>query len=94
MCVCVCVEMIDCGKSDSMIEICGRLDKSNTYIALVLSAIVYSFFNEISRILLNLCKCLIHPTFHLFLYYIYELTDTRKHKLVSECFNLLDNCQR
>ena len=34
--VCVCiyiyiyVEMIDCGESDSMIEICESLDKSNT----------------------------------------------------------------
>ena len=26
----VCVEMIDCGESDRMIEICGKLDKSNT----------------------------------------------------------------
>ena len=24
------VDMIDCGKSDSMIEICGKLDNSNT----------------------------------------------------------------
>ena len=24
------IEMIDCGESDSMVEICGRLDKSNT----------------------------------------------------------------
>ena len=24
------VEMIDCSESDSMIEICGKLDKSNT----------------------------------------------------------------
>ena len=34
MCVCVCVcvyvKMIDCGKSDNMIDICGKLDKSNT----------------------------------------------------------------
>ena len=30
VCVCVCAEMIDCGVSDSMIGICGKLDKSNT----------------------------------------------------------------
>ena len=30
VCVCVCVCVIDCGESDSMIEICERLDKSNT----------------------------------------------------------------
>ena len=31
MCVCACVEMIDCGQSDNMIEICGKLDKSSQY---------------------------------------------------------------
>ena len=30
MCVCVCVEMRDSCESDSMIEICEKLDKSNT----------------------------------------------------------------
>ena len=30
VCVCVCVEMIDWGEPDNMIEICGKLDKSNT----------------------------------------------------------------
>ena len=30
VCVCVCVEMIDCSESDSMREICGKFDKTNT----------------------------------------------------------------
>ena len=30
MYICVYVEIIDCCESDSMIEICGKLDKSNT----------------------------------------------------------------
>ena len=30
VCVCVCVEIIDCCESDCMIEICGKLDKSNS----------------------------------------------------------------
>ena len=30
MCVCVCVEMINYGESDNMIEICGKLNESNT----------------------------------------------------------------
>ena len=30
VCVCcVCVEIIDCGEYDSVIEICGKLNKSN-----------------------------------------------------------------
>ena len=34
MCVCVCAcvraEMINCGEYDNMVEMCGKLDKSNT----------------------------------------------------------------
>ena len=30
MCVCVCVEMIDGGESDNMIERCRKLDESDT----------------------------------------------------------------
>ena len=30
VCVCVCVEMTYCSESDSIIQICGKLDKSNT----------------------------------------------------------------
>ena len=40
------VEMIDCGESDSITEIYGRLDKSNTYTGLVVSAIFQSLFQE------------------------------------------------
>ena len=50
------VEMIDCGESESMIEICRRLDKSNTS---------FQFRKH------DISFCLIYPTFHIFLSYIY-----------------------
>ena len=31
MCVCVCVEMLDCGESYKMRKISGKVDKSDTY---------------------------------------------------------------
>ena len=31
MCVCVCEELVEFGKSDKMIKIIGKVDKSETY---------------------------------------------------------------
>ena len=40
------IKVIDYGESGSMIEICGRLDKSNTYTGLVVSVIFHFLFQE------------------------------------------------
>ena len=42
--------MIDCGESDSMIEICGRLNESNTYKGLVVFTIFYPLCQEFLQV--------------------------------------------
>ena len=56
--------MVNFGKSDKMIKISGKVNKSNTYNGL--SSNISFFIQGKAR-----CKCLIHPLFHLFLLYIY-----------------------
>ena len=44
------VEIIDSTESESMIEICGRLDKANTKTGLVVFAIFRFLFQEVFRL--------------------------------------------